>query len=180
MKVRKSYLLGLGIACCIFAVVGYFVWKDSQFLLYTNEAYGIEIKYPKKWELKDGEIEGAVVFLSPTEGELDVFQENVNVAIQPMGPRRMILNEYTALATNQLKAVFEDKITFETSEPAYLADRVGHKIVYRLETMYPVRIMHIYMFKNQKVYTFTYSAEEDHFDKYMGIVNTMLASFKVQ
>lgn len=153
----------------------------TPFSTYTNFDYGIEIKFPDDWEMKE-RVEGSVVvFGSPLETSMDTFQENVNVSIQDLSGMPMTLEQYTDAAIGQLKEVFHN-VTVVSSTPAKLAGRPAHQIVYVAADPKTanLKIMHVWFVEGDKAYTVTYTAMESKYDEYLGIANKMIRSFKVK
>jgi hypothetical protein len=177
---KPKVMVALIAVLAVLAGAGYFLWKESRYLLYKNAEHHFQMKYPRGWELKEGGEGGAVAtFLSPQESDLDVFRENVTVTVENLGPRKMILREYAATAIHQLRAVFKDVKIIE-SDKAFFAGKVAHKIVYTMTVTYPLKIMHLFIFQGQNVYMFTYTAEAAHFDDYLEKLNTMMGSYSVE
>jgi len=180
-KLRQNPKFIFAVIVLIFtaAGTGYYFWKQSQYVLYENAGYGFSIKYPKGWDVLEGN-EGSIVgFLSPQEDDLDLFRENVNIAVEQLGPRKVVLLEYAAVAIRQLRGVFKDDVKILVSEKAFFAGRAAHKLVYNLVSTYRLRIMHIWVFKKGSVYTVTYTADEGSFEEYLKIVQPVINSFKL-
>lgn len=146
---------------------------------YESKDYGVSISYPSNWELREN-FEGTIaIFASPKETSMDLFQENVNIVAQDLSANPMTLEQYTETAIKQLEGVFNN-VKIVEKENAKLADLPAYKIVYEATGDYNLKIMHVWAVLDNKVYTFTYSAELSKYDSHLIQVTAMLNSFKIK
>ena len=175
----NKLLLLAGIVLVAVAGLVYFLVFYSPLKTYNNKDYGITIDYPANWEMHE-RVEGSVVvFASPAQTTMDVFRENVNVAIQDLSTNHLTLDQFTDVATKQLTAVFNN-VKIVSSTPATLAGRPAHQIVYVATGDTNLKIMHIWFVENNMAYTVTYTAAESKYDEFLGTANKMIKSFKVE
>lgn len=177
-----SVLGGVGVILIIVAI--YMALSVQRFLVFEDPKWGIRIKYPEDWGKIENQPGVAVIFLSPKETDLDVFQENVNIVVQDLSKDPMTLKNYTDLAIRQLQVVFKRSMKVVESTPTLLAGQSGYKFVYQgADEKNPnlnIKIMHVWCIKNNKAYQFTYAALVSSFDRYLKTVNTMLGSFRIK
>src|SRR3989338_3169570 len=128
LAIAFSALSAAGVV--LIAIVILQVWLPNRFLAYTNNTWGVSLSYPARWTKIEKNPAIVAAFLSPKEGALDVFQENVTVIVQDMSANPMSLKVYSETAVKQMQAVFKDGINILESEPAFFAGETAHKFVY--------------------------------------------------
>ncbi|MFA5088684.1 MAG: PsbP-related protein [Candidatus Omnitrophota bacterium] len=179
-----SALIAAGIALILAAV--FFLMPREKFSVYTNPSAGVSIRYPDSWELRDTDLgmpDVVVVFVSPKENELDVFQENVSVIIQDLSSDPMTLGQYTKRAVAQILGVFKDSVEMVESKSVKLAGLPGYKFLYRgKDPSDPsiLKFVHFWTIKNDKAYQITYGSLGPSFEKRLGAVNAMVRSFRIK
>lgn len=152
--------------------------ETSDYLIYYNSEYGIKIKYPPNWTKMEQVFGAIVVFMSPKENAFDNFQENLNIVAESLSTP-ITLEEYTDVAISQLKQIITDINIVET-ESTTLAGNPAHKIVYTgRQGQYILKWMQIWTIKNNKAYVITYTAEENTYSNFLGIVQEMINSFEI-
>ncbi len=156
-----------------------FAMYGSPFKVYKNDDYGIEVRYPRDWSLKE-DYEGTVaIFLAPKETSLDIFQENVNIVVQDFSEHPMTLKDYTEVAKFQLQGFFNNVKIIE-DKSAKISGLPAHKITYEASSDYPLKITHFWTVKGDKVYTFTYTSELSRYNNYLAQVIPMIYFFKIK
>ncbi len=160
------------------------VWLPNRFIAYDNSRWGVSLKYPAGWRKIENNAAVAAAFLSPKEGALDVFQENVTVIVHDLSAKPMSLKVYTDTAVKQVQAVFKDGISVIESAPTFCAGETAHKFVYegrdKNNPDLNLKAMHVWFIKDNRAYQFNYIALEKKFDKYLAAVEKMMSSLKVK
>ncbi len=149
-------------------------------LNFRHPTDGFSIKYPAKWIKvvnKDG---ASVIFLSPKESDLDVFQENVNVVVQNQTGAPMSLQKYTDRAIFQLKVVFKEGIKVVDSEGAYLDGKPAYKIIYETAGDPSFKIMHVWTVVGSRAYQVTFTAYTSRFEDFKDVAEKMIQSFRIR
>ncbi|MCC0177880.1 serine/threonine protein kinase [Waterburya agarophytonicola K14] len=154
--------------------------KDKFPFLYSNSEYGIEMKYPSSWKLKEANQPGSVIaqfipersqsYLIPPEVEIRVDQQNANS-----------LDEYTTNAVYQITRLPQAKII--DSRPIKLSEKDGHKVIYTKvnpENKIETKHLQIWTLNSDRVYLVSYEAELGQYDNFEAIVeDEMLESLKI-
>lgn len=159
------------------------VWiasKEHRYSKYQDEFGGFAISYPATWSWEENKGGAAVIFFSPKENELDIFQENVNVVVQDISGNPMELRAYSDLAIKQMQLVFEDNFIIVESGPTFVAGQAGHKLIFigkGPDT--DLKYMSVWLIKDLTAYQITYTALASNYDRYVGKMKHMVRSFQV-
>jgi len=153
---------------------------DKKTKLYQNQTYGISMNYPGNWRMEEGTTSDPVVsFLSPREGSDDQFTENVNVAVTDLSADPSLSltqvmdlwvqqNESDPSFSSFMVASRESTSVFglDAEQVTYLAEGQGLSVKGRTTIF----------LKESMAYIFTYSAEVESFDTFLGGLETILTS----
>lgn len=160
-----------------------FILSNDGWLTYSNSQNKFELMYPTTWIKK--EAANLVTFLAPTEGSMDMFQENVNVMIQDLSNQPMTLDEFTNLSKNQVESLLgrsailslTNKTCFnqKCSEMIYVMRKDPSKLI-NLD----LQIKQIWFIKSNKAYVLTYTAELIKFKSFLNYADKILNSFKMK
>lgn len=172
-----SYITA-AIGLLLILIVGWNYSKQYRMRTYKDPQGFFRLKYPADWGLMENVNGAAVVLYTPLENDLDFFQENINVAIQQVGPDRNI-KEYAQVAIDQLTAVFETNVVMIESQPIYLNDLPAHQIIFLGKgPQATLKYKIIIALKGQTAILLTYTAIESTYDTYIGKVDRVFRSFK--
>jgi eukaryotic-like serine/threonine-protein kinase len=178
ITILSAIVASIGIILIL--IVIWMISQEHRFIKYENIQEGFAMIYPSTWTLTEGAEGTAAMFLSPKENDLDYFKENVNIIIQDLKEKPMMLEEYSKIAIHQVKVVFEQNVEVLESAPTYFAGQPAHKFVYIGKgPEAELKLLHIWTIKNRKAYQLTYTALSSKFDQYFGKVNRMIKSFKI-
>ncbi|MBU0469060.1 MAG: photosystem II reaction center PsbP family protein [Candidatus Omnitrophica bacterium] len=158
---------------------------DTDFTNYKNTKYGFSMVYPTDWDVfETGETPGvAVQFRSPKQNELDIFPENVSIVVQDLPPTMLDLEAYSKTAVEQLAAVFEGMMVVEEQGATTFAGQKAYKIIYRGTDPGEgpnIKLMHIWTISGFKAYQFNFGSQLSQWDVFIGQVNKMAGSFKLE
>lgn len=151
----------------------------SQSTRYSNKQYHFSLKAPSGWSVKENTAGAAVILLSPQQGSLDVFQENVNVVVQDLKMRPMALQEFSLTAINQLKAMYNN-IEILKTDSIWLSGRNGTRLEYIVRAEIHLHIIQVWTIKDKKAYMITFSADVDRYPQYATIADQVINSFSLQ
>ncbi len=161
----------------VFIVIG---CGDGGMNVYKNDEFGMQISYPQEWSVTE-EVEGGavVMFLAPQQTALDIFQENVNIAVADISHNPMTLGKYTRTVVKQTMLVFKNAKMI-VSQDTKLAGLKARQFIYELPgSDGRVTMMHVWTLKDNVAYTVTYTSVSDDYEEYLPLVKKMIKSFKI-
>jgi eukaryotic-like serine/threonine-protein kinase len=157
----------------------------SNFLLYENSTYGIKIQYPSGWDkIEDGIREGTktnIIAFFPasaanSNASLDISIDDIS------GENGISLARYANNSLSDLKGSLTNFKLIESSanNNIVFAGIPAYKLVYSsTDRNSIVKDMEIGAMQGNKVYTLTYEAGVNEYDKYLPIMQKMIGSFQI-
>ena len=167
---------------------------------YRNLPFEFAIHYNEDWEKKEYYGTSVIAFLSPPEGELDSFQENLTISVEDQ-KGDISLSDYSNAVIEQVKSMGDlPDVYLNLLESKRILHRFipGQKIVYTLSKYgYPkefverdllpaidpegftVQIMMMWFIKNQRAYILTFIAPKDKYDQYFPDAESVIKTFKI-
>jgi len=171
-------LLIIGIIFLILLVMS--LIKVTPFTWYKNPDFGLQIKYPEYWKIREyPQGVEAVIFISPAENEDDQFFENVNITKKPVPANKRRIKDFSEDAIQQLRGVFEDNIVILQSRGMNIAGRPGHILLFKGSGPDPVKYMHAWFISGRTAFIITYTAMERDFDNYYQDALEMVKSIRL-
>ncbi|MBF0122594.1 MAG: hypothetical protein HQL21_04185 [Candidatus Omnitrophica bacterium] len=178
----KVVILLVLISFCFIAVLvfgGWLVSLELQYKTYFNEKNGFRIKYPKTWTVSTKAIPGMIAgFVSPKEGPLDLFLENVAVTSTELSAELATLDKYADATVQQMTSVFKN---LQVSKPVEveMSGHPGKKIVLKsADNGGSVIVIYAFVFQ-KKAYNITYMGSARSYVKDQRIIRDMIYSLKV-
>jgi eukaryotic-like serine/threonine-protein kinase len=153
-------------------------------LIYENLTYGIKIKYPQTWSIKEIEQYNTTTtdvarFLSPQTNVNKPYQSNLTVEIEDL-KEPIALDEYTNSRVNEITQ-FLDDAKIDKSLLTQLANRPAHEVVYSgKEDKYIIKRKAVWTLSNNKAYIITYAAEESQYDDLLKTAEQMIDSLEIK
>ena len=152
--------------------------KSVKFITYNSAEYSLS--FPSDWVDATGQNkEVNFVVLPPPDASNDVFADNVNVIIRPIGDT-IDLKGFLKLTEDQLKIYFPDYVMAEKTITKkngmdclvleYQATQNNLNLRY---------LQHAYIY-NGKAYIVTFTAEQVIFKTYNETANKILNSFRIK
>ena len=143
-----------------------------NFVPYSNPIFGIEVEYPSDWGRLD------LSFLQNNSADLNFYPlddasgaKQVKIQIENLqSSPNMTLEEYNDIKISSIEGRILD------SNSTTLADLPAHEIIF---TDLVLKKMQVWTLKDDKVYTITYSAEEEDFQNELQTARRMIESFKI-
>jgi eukaryotic-like serine/threonine-protein kinase len=177
-KIKVSLLIVLAIAICGLLLM-FIMWqtKKVSYISYKNQDYGVKINYPKTWQVqtRDDFLISGFIFISPLENSQDSFQENVSVFVENLVSDTS-LNEYTTESIAEIKQFSDPNIT--NAKLTTLGSYEGRSVIYQgKDRGIVVKRMQIWMVFDSRAYTITYTAQPEHYEKFLPIVKRITNSF---
>ena len=152
--------------------------KTVKFITYNSPQYSLS--YPDDWVDATGQNKGVdFVVLPPPDAKNDVFADNVNVIVQPIGDT-IDLKGFLKSTEEQLAIYLPDYVMAEKK----IVKKNGMDCLVleyqakqnNLDLRY---LQHAYIY-NKKAYIVTFTAEQIIFKTYAGTANKILDSFRIK
>jgi hypothetical protein len=135
------------------------------------------IKYPETWVKQLNP--NIMVFLSPKEGVMDMFQENVNVILQDLSRQPMTIEQYTALTKKQVIDNFGEASILSLKDVT-IAGQSAKELIYNMNYQGKnLKVKQSWLIKGSSSYLLTYTAEPEQYAKYDNLATEMIKSFKL-
>lgn len=155
------------------------VTKERDPERYYNDDLNISVKNLKDWEIKENYQDIPVFFMSPTEGEEDTFQENINM-VSENAPGYSLKEYYDA----NIAGINQYLIGFEIIKDAVDIKINNHdfkKMVYKHNSQgYDFKVLVFFTVKGGKGYVINCTALNNTFDEYYSDFNKLAESFKFE
>lgn len=143
---------------------------------YTDSLNHFKINYSDKWVKQN--TNGAIAFLSPKEGESDLFQENVNIMFQDLSKQPINLDQYTEITRKQVLENLGSSAIVSLKD-ATLAGQKAKEFVYNMEyNGRKLKMKQYWFIKSETAYILTYTSEPSQYEKYEDIATETMQSFK--
>lgn len=134
------------------------------------------LNYSSEWN-KGTDKQAEFVVYSPLSGAEDTFSENFNILKQNLkesGFNTMhafdSISEFQIINAFGLKAIIESETEGNHHKLIYKGALKGQKLKWK----------QMYYLKNETAYILTYTAEENQFDKYSDVAESIFNSFKLK
>lgn len=120
------------------------------------------------------------MFVSPVDGPLDIFQENVTVNIEENPDKLNNVREYADVAIKQMELVFAEN--FELVESTAV-DRIdgesAYKVIFNgLGPHATLRYYMVWVIKDRMVFQITYTGIPAQFDLFFNDAESVVRSFR--
>ena len=155
-----------------------------KWLSYTDTAYQFSFKYPSGWQLKLPNTNTRFFVTSYTENDADNFRENINCIVKKLEQKNFDIKTVEDAVKKSLSEKMKD---FKMLGAAYVKWNDAETLVLDYTAtseangvIYKVRIRQQLAAVNDNLYTLTYTAEVDSYNKYIGIITKIIDSLKVQ
>jgi hypothetical protein len=176
----------------------------NTFSLYKNAQYNFDMQYPSNWQkieftqgIERGGRNTVVNFLSPSEGTVDKFREYFIVEVGDLRPQQgfamsspssfSLLTEYVNLQISNYKKLYQgfqltESLLNKTNNYSSPNDySLSYKIVYTYDdtTAGKIKIMELYFFKNNKIYSFSFHSEASNYSKFLPTIKKIVDSVHI-
>jgi eukaryotic-like serine/threonine-protein kinase len=142
--------------------------SEEGFETYSDPTFGIRVQYPSDWGRLD------LSFLGNDSADIDFYPLNdvsgaiaVKVQAKTLSSENMTLDDYTKTQID-----FTEEQLLESN----LAGLPAYEIVF---TDLGLKTMQIWTIKDDRIYTITYTAEEEDFQNDLQIAEMMIKSFQI-
>ena len=180
----------------------------NTFSLYKNTQYNFDIQYPSNWQkieftqgIERGGRNTVVNFLSPSEGAADKFREYFIVEVEDLRLQQgfamssrssfSLLTEYVNHQISDYKKLYQGFQLTESPSSSLLNktdnnsspddNSQSYKIVYTYDdtTAGKIKIMELYLLKNNKIYSLSFHSEVSNYSKYLPTIQKIVDSVHI-
>jgi eukaryotic-like serine/threonine-protein kinase len=151
-------------------------WAEDK--VYTNAVLNFTMTYPSEWELR--EMMNAIAFLSAKESEGDTFRENVNILMEDVSSSPMSLDQYMEISNGNIAKMIEGYKLIEKGEITLSNEKGYFSIFEGNANNYYLRFKSYTFMKGTKVYTLTYTALPESFDKFLPAAEGIVKSISLK
>ena len=176
----------------------------NTFSLYKNAQYNFDMQYPSNWQkieftqgIERGGRNTVVNFLSPSEGTADKFREYFIVEVGDLRPEQAVamsssssislLTEYVNHQISNYKKLYQgfqltESLLNKTDNNSSPNDySLSYKIVYTYDdpTAGKIKIMELYLLKNNKIYSLSFHSEGSNYSKYLPTIQKIVDSVHI-
>jgi hypothetical protein len=177
----------------------------NTFSLYKNTQYNFDIQYPSNWQkieftqgIERGGRNTVVNFLSPSEGAADKFREYFIVEVEDLQLQQgfamssrssfSLLTEYVNHQISDYKKLYQGFHLTESPSSSLLNktdnnsspddNSQSYKIVYTYDdtTAGKIKIMELYLLKNNKIYSLSFHSEVSNYSKFLPTIQKIVDS----
>jgi hypothetical protein len=173
--------------------------RNYSISLYKNTLYNFDMQYPSNWQkieftqgIELGGLTTVVNFLSPSEGIADKFREYFIVKVDDLrseqgfamssSPLFSKLNEYVNHQINDYKGLYQGfQIMQSDNASKFNNNSLSYKIVYTYDDTIAgkIKIMELYLLKNNKIYLLSFHAEASNYSKYLPTIQKIVDSVHI-
>jgi eukaryotic-like serine/threonine-protein kinase len=158
-------------------VNGLFDWADAQenFLLYENPKLKYTLQYPSDWQ-KEERLNDFVTFTAPIL-ESGQYRYPAGLGISAMSTNNASLNTIANVHTKNMTNNLKDFQLIESSNAVLADNKPAKKIIFTaIDKDEKRKALQLITKNNDKVFLITYKADIDKYEKYLPIIQKMLAS----
>lgn len=166
LKYLAAFLVLLAVGC------------GERFDSYYDPGTNVRIKYPAKWQVVEKKDNTLVAFISPKKNEVDAFQENVNIVVQDLSANPMTLKQYSTLAIQQIKVVYNN-VDILSSGSILLSNKPAFEVEYLVKAEFNLKIHQMWLLDNYKSYIISFISDEAQYDALKETVKDMASSFSI-
>jgi hypothetical protein len=164
-------LLSLFFAINQHAIMAIAQTTELNFVPYSNPTFGIRTEYPANWGRLD------LSFLLNDSADIDFYPLNdttgsTHIRIQAeniLQPQNMTLEEFSNAKIRSAEGQILE------SDSTTLSDLPARKIVFTNG----LKTMQVWTFKDDRVFTITYEADEEDFQNNLHVAQKMIDSFQI-
>jgi hypothetical protein len=182
LNVKKIILISLSVLAGLIValVIGLWIFCFVTLSTYRSEKDGVEIAYPKSWEVREHPATDVIVaFVSVKENELDTFNENVNLSTYDMSALSHSTADYAKIMVDQLLMIFTDLKLVEKT-PFLVAGHKGYRMVLQI-TGETAKMIVVYAFTIDTMgYNILYIGSNEAYARDRVALDMMALTFKLK
>lgn len=144
---------------------------------YTNEILNISLRFPVNYSLKH--TAGGVFFMSPKEGNNDLFLENVGILVEGLGNTGIGLKRYFEQAQENAMKSFPNFKMISKKMTAINRLKAYEAIFTSGSPKLPFKIMQVVIVHKNYAYVITYSALAKDYRRHLPEALFIIKSFRI-
>ncbi len=139
------------------------------------------IQYPDTFDLDtSGQMGMSFILLSQQTSPQDLFRENINLIIQDLSGQGMSLDKYVDISENQIETMITEGHLIESKR---LSDdnKAFQRMIYTgKQGQFTLKWQNLFWIEDEKAYVLTLTCEENQYDKYVSIGETIMKTFVIK
>jgi len=152
---------------------------NPGYMRFTSNEYNFSIEYPADWQVREGFMGSAAAFFTPTKTEADGFSDYLMVTVEDTSPYLLSLDDYWNISVEQVRRVIPDA-NITDSAGTTLSGQEAEMIVFTgTQGSYRLKWLVVYTIREDRIYSLTYTAEEDNFKEYLSDMEDAISSFEI-
>lgn len=151
----------------------------DKWILLDESDYSIQ--YPDTFEInKTGQMGTSFVLLSRLTSSQDQFRENINLLTQDLSNLNIDLDKYVEISESQIKEMFQNSSIIE-SKRIKNGNKEFQKIIYTgRQGRSDLKWLQYFWVENKKAYVLTLTCEENQFDNYAEVGESIFNTFHLK
>jgi len=179
---KLKYILAF--CCCFSSTILPAQQDNTNWVSYTDTAYHFTVMRPGNWQFKLPGTSTRFFITSYAEGDADNFRENINCIARSIADKDFVIS----MAEEAIKSSLKEKMPgFTILSSSYVkwnntdALQLGYTCTQQIngETVGLHIFQHVAVVKGV-LYTLTFTSTAAAYDKYIGVVDKVIQSFKVE
>ncbi len=153
---------------------------DRGYMRYVSSDYNVSLVYPSAWQVSEGFMGSAAAFFTESDTEADEFTDYLMLTVEDTSPYILTLDDYLNISVEQVMRVIPDA-NITGSGRTTLAGAEAQAIVFTgTQGEYRLKWLAVYTIRGERVYSLTYTAEEDSFEDYYRDMKDAIDSFEIR
>ena len=149
----------------------------QEFSTLSKSTYSV--RYPSTWKVDENADAKNFTLKSPTEGQEDVFVENLNLAIEKLTSLGDTAQDYAAFSKGYLPKKIKN-FTVTTNKKGTLGKDSWFMEFKGLQNNKKLQWKQYYIVHNAKVHILTFTAEPNQYKNYLPAINAMMAGYRAK
>jgi hypothetical protein len=179
MKIKYLLLL----CCCINSTALLAQQDNTNWVSHTDTTYHFTVMRPDNWQFKLPGTNTRFFITSYAENAADNFRENINCIARKMDSPGFVISSAEDVIKRSLKEKMPDYnelsseyVKWNNAEALQLSYTSNQDIN---GTTVNIHLFQLVAVVKDILYTITFTSRSDSYDKYIGVVNKVIQSFKI-
>jgi hypothetical protein len=179
---KLKYIVAL--CCCLSSTVLMAQQDTATWVSHTDTTYHFSLMRPDNWQFKLPGTNTRFFITSYAENDADKFRENINCIARRIEDRNFVIS----MAEDAIKTSIKEKMAdYKELSSGYVKwnNTDALQLNYTCSQQFNGATVNLHIFQLVSVvkgilYTITFTSMTDSYDKYIGVVNKVVQSFKVE